>query len=104
VREEEDAFSGDFTAHLVSGRMLYDLNERWDAGITGSILFTEGFESRQYGLGVEAGYRVNRNLWLSAGYNFFGFEDEDLGGDDTNPGAYVRMRFKFDEDLFDWLR
>ena len=104
VREEDEDFSSDFTAHLLSGRMLYDLNERWDAGVTGSALFTEGFDSRQYGLGVEAGYRVNRNLWLSAGYNFFGFEDEDLGGDDTNPGAYVRMRFKFDEDLFDWLR
>lgn len=41
------------------------------------------------------------NLWLSLGYNFMGFEDEDIAYDDsTQEGAYFRLRFKFDEDLF----
>jgi len=42
------------------------------------------------------------NLWLSAGYNYFGFYDKDLSGQDyTNPGYFMRMRFKFDEHLLD---
>ena len=52
-------------------------------------------------LGAEVGYSPMTNLWLSLGYNFMGFEDEDIAYDDsTQEGAYFRLRFKFDEDLF----
>ena len=92
-------------AHLLSARMMYDFSERWDLGLIASTLFMEGFESQQYGLGLEAGYQLTRNLWLSAGYNFFGFKDEDLDEEDaSNPGAYARMRVKFDEEMFNWLQ
>ena len=44
---------------------------------------------------------VMENLWASAGYNFFGYRDDDLtSGEYTNKGAFVRLRYKFDEDLF----
>ncbi len=40
------------------------------------------------------------NLWVSAGYNFFGYRDADLqGADYTAKGPYVRLRYKFDESL-----
>jgi hypothetical protein len=40
-------------------------------------------------------------LWASAGFNWTGFTDRDLSGADyTSQGFYVRMRFKFDENLF----
>jgi large repetitive protein len=82
-------------------RGTYEINNRWDVSAYGSALFGRGDVGRQHGLGVEAGYMVAANLWLSAGYNFFGYRDADLsGGDYTNRGAFVRMRFKFDEDLF----
>ena len=52
-------------------------------------------------VGAEVGYSPMTNLWLSLGYNFMGFEDEDIAYDDTTiEGAYFRLRFKFDEDLF----
>jgi hypothetical protein len=87
--------------HLVSGRMLVDLSERWDLGLASSSLFSQDLSQRQYGLGAELGYRIARNLWLSAGYNVLGYEDRDLAGDDTTRrGAYIRLRFKFDEHLF----
>lgn len=55
----------------------------------------------QYGLGFDVGLRVATNLWLSIGYNFFGFKDDDLAGVNyTNPGFFFRFRYKFDEDLF----
>jgi hypothetical protein len=41
---------------------------------------------------------------VSAGYNFFGYRDEDLAGTDyTTKGPYVRLRFKFDETLLGGL-
>jgi hypothetical protein len=44
---------------------------------------------------------VMENLWASAGYNLFGYRDDDLtSGEYTNKGAFVRLRYKFDEDLF----
>jgi len=48
------------------------------------------------------GYLLRTNLWLSAGYNFSGFSaDRQLQGYEyTQPGVYLRLRFKFDEDLF----
>jgi hypothetical protein len=51
---------------------------------------------------VEAGYLLQQNLWLSAGFNHSGFAgDADLAGYEyTRSGAYIRLRFKFDENLF----
>ena len=43
---------------------------------------------------------VATNLWVSAGYNFFGYKDADLAGADyTAKGPFVRVRYKFDEEL-----
>lgn len=97
---------GDITshsaAHMVTGRMTYDLTKKWDVGLNGMALFTGNLNSALYGLGNEVGYLMTSNLWLSAGYNYFGFYDKDLSGEDyTNAGAFMRMRFKFDEHLFD---
>jgi hypothetical protein len=42
---------------------------------------------------------------LGAGYNFLGFDaDRSLSGSsDTHQGYYLRLRFKFDEKIFDNL-
>jgi hypothetical protein len=90
-----------YRAQLVGGRATWEFMPRWDIGFIASGLFGDKYGSRQYGAGIELGYMVTTNLWLSAGYNFFGFKDEDLsGGDYTSKGAFVRLRYKFDEDLF----
>ena len=53
-------------------------------------------------MGLELGYLVATNLWVSAGFNFSGYRDADLAGADyTAKGPYVRVRYKFDESLFD---
>ena len=85
--------------HLVAGRVTQDIAEHWDIGLQVSSLFSVG--SHRDGLGAEVGYQVQDNLWLSAGYNIFGFHDRDLSAEDnTERGAYIRMRFKFDENAF----
>jgi large repetitive protein len=101
AEDKSDGLDSKFSAHLASARMTYDIAKRWDIGGNFSTYIQPGKEARQYGAGVEVGYLVTDNLWLSGGYNFLGFRDEDLsGGDYTNKGAFVRLRFKFDEDLF----
>ena len=52
-------------------------------------------------MGVETGYQLIGNMWVSVGYNLVGFKDADLSGEDiTRRGAFIRMRFKFDESIF----
>ena len=88
-------------AQLASVRVTRDLGERWDIGIAGRVLGNATLSQRTAAIGAELGYRVIENLWLSAGYNFSGFRDRDLADDaTTQAGIYVRMRFKFDENLF----
>ena len=55
------------------------------------------------GLGCEASCLPNDELWVSLGWNVFGFTDRarDLSAQDqTQRGVDLRLRFKFDEALF----
>ena len=102
---QRDRFEGgvedSFHAQLLSGRVVYDLTREWDLGALAATQFGQ-HGARQNAFGVEAGYLLWQNLWASAGYNFTGFKgDADLTGYEyTRRGAYVRLRFKFDEQLF----
>lgn len=85
---------------LLSGRAIYDINERWDTSINTGVLWSNASSGRRFLIGGEVGYLVAANLWLSGGYNFSGYRDDDLIDSDTTvAGPYVRFRFKFDESL-----
>jgi uncharacterized repeat protein (TIGR01451 family) len=101
VQEESGGLGRRSVTHLLSAHITRDLGKRWDVGAIASTLFSGDFGSRQHGLGAEAGHLLKENLWVSSGYNFFGFTDRDLAGEDyTAQGVYLRLRFKFDESLF----
>ena len=103
--EDSGGISGSASAHLLNSRVTYDLTKKWDLALNAMSLFSGDLRSCQYGLGNEVGYLLTANLWLSAGYNYFGFYDKDLSGEDyTNPGFFMRMRFKFDDHLLDGFR
>ncbi len=94
-----------YSAYLMGARVVYDITENWDIGLMGAYMWSPNNGSngsaKQKAFGLEAGYLVRQNLWLSAGYNVTGFSDRDLTGSDyTNKGFYIRLRFKFDENLF----
>ena len=98
---DADNISSDNTAHALYTRGLYDISERWDVGLQAGTYWNKQADDMSYMLGAEVGYSPMTNLWLSLGYNFMGFEDEDIAYDDTTQqGAYFRLRFKFDENLF----
>ena len=91
-----------YTSQLIGGRITLDINSRWDAGVQYFVnLGGKGLSVYQQALGFEVGYLIKQNLWVSGGYNFKGFRDPDLTGEEsTQRGAYLRLRFKFDEALF----
>jgi len=98
---DAQGITSDNTAHAVYARGLYDISERWDVGLQAGTYWNKQADDLSYLVGAEVGYSPMTNLWLSLGYNFMGFEDEDIAYDDTTiEGAYFRLRFKFDEDLF----
>jgi hypothetical protein len=97
---QRDNFGG-YRAALIGGRITYDFTERWDISAMTSVLQSSGGRERQWAQGVELGYALEQNLWLSLGVNWAGFRDPDLTGSDyTSRGVFLRLRFKFDEDVF----
>ncbi|MEP7069408.1 MAG: SdrD B-like domain-containing protein [Usitatibacter sp.] len=98
--ETSNGIATRYRAQLAAGRATWEFAPKWDAGLAVSGLFGGASRSRQYAVGIEVGYLLATNLWLSAGYNVFGYHDDDLAaGDYTNKGAYLRLRYKFDEAL-----
>jgi large repetitive protein len=100
VRDQSGDIDSKASAHLLAARATYDITNRWDASLNASVHWGSGASARQYGLGLEVGYLLTANLWLSVGYNALGFRDSELAGPDyTSHGGFFRLRFKFDEDL-----
>jgi hypothetical protein len=97
----EAGVDSNFRAQLVAARLVYDITENWDVSVLGAVQRGQG-GARQHAVGVEVGYLLQQNLWLSAGVNASGFAaDADLAGHEyTRSGVYLRLRFKFDENLF----
>ena len=105
VTDDSGDISSHSDAHMLTGHLTYDLTKKWDVGLNVMSLFNSGLNSVLYGAGAEVGYLLTANLWLSGGYNVFGFHDKDLSGENyTNPGGFLRLRFKFDEHLLDGIQ
>ena len=100
-----DVVDSTLNGHMTTARVQFDLTSKWNMGVDSSVLLSNNFSNVQYANGVEVGYMLRKNLWLSGGYNVTGFYDRDLTGDEaTRRGPFIRMRFKFDESLFPFLK
>lgn len=83
---------------LIGLETRYDLTRQWDVGLHSSVLHTWSAGQLDYRSGVSIGYAFIKNMWISAGYNFTGFEDQDFSAADfTAAGPFVKFRFKFDQ-------
>lgn len=86
-----------YSGQLASGRVIWDINDRFDASLYGSYGRDNG--QRVTGWGVELGAKVIQNLWLSAGYTKGRFADVDQFSANTSwSGWHARLRYKFDEN------
>jgi uncharacterized repeat protein (TIGR01451 family) len=101
VDDYANSITSSYVAQLIGGRSMWDITSKWDGGVHYYAIFGGGLSAHQQSIGAELGYIVAKNMWLSLGYNFQGFSDQDLAGEDyTQNGVYLRLRFKFDENVF----
>lgn len=87
-------------AHLIGGRMAYDITKRVDVGFGAYTLANADFSQDQYAIGPQVGILFKKNIRVVLGYNVTGFHDRDLSEGYTNPGFFVSFRMKFDETFF----
>ena len=86
----------------------FDITSRWDVGLHVSLLHAWQAAQVDYRTGVSVGYALFKNAWVSVGYNFQGFQDEDFSAADyTAAGPFVKFRLKMDQetvkDLVSWF-
>jgi large repetitive protein len=100
VQQGDETLTSTNVAQWLHGRVTRDFGDAWDAGLTASTLMGEHGSHRD-GLGFELGRSVRDGVWLSAGWNYFGYQDPDLPTEEyTQRGPFIRLRARFDEDLF----
>ena len=101
TREETPAAITRGLAQWLHGRLMRDIGRDWDASVTGSVRTGASLADRQFGLGLEIGRQLPGGMWLSAGFNRFGYRDDELTAEEwTRTGGFIRMRARFDESLF----
>lgn len=87
----------------------YNFRKNWDASFHARTRHTFDEQVLGSNVGVSIGHSVIRNIWVSVGYNFTGFHDEDFStGDYTAQGPFVRFRANLDQtvvrDVLDHFR
>ncbi|HSG90739.1 MAG TPA: cadherin domain-containing protein [Pseudomonadales bacterium] len=105
VLDDIDGESYSSFTTLAGAEYRYDLSKRWDFGLHGNVLNSWSAGVADYRSGVSLGHTPMRNVWVSVGYNFTGFHDEDFeGADYMAQGPFVKFRFKVDQaSLKDYL-
>ena len=74
------------------------LRGRWDVGLHSSIYHSYRSRVIDYGAGLDVGYNVATNVWLTLGYNVMGVYDEDFTqARYTAQGPYLRFSIKADQ-------
>jgi len=103
--------SGDYEGWIqaLDGEYRHDINERFDLGLQMGLLHSMQANNYQYSLGPTVGVSLIKNLWVSLGYNFRGFEDDDFStAGYTSQGPYIKLRFAFDQnsvrDALNWFK
>jgi uncharacterized repeat protein (TIGR01451 family) len=86
---------------LVGVDLRRDLTPTLDIGLHGTWLDSEAAGTTDRSAGIDVGITAARNLWISVGYNFAGFSDDNFDAARyTADGPYVKFRFKADQDTF----
>ena len=96
---DDERYSGFSGLYGLDAR--HDLSLRFDIGAHATLL--NSFESSvsDFSTGVDIGFSPSRNIWISMGYNFAGFRDDDFEASRyTAQGPYIKFRMKADQDTF----
>ena len=84
--------------HLIGADLRRDLNQKWDIGLAGSALYSDGPGALDYALGLSLGHSPADHIWVSLGYNFDGLRDRDFEASEyARSGPFIKFRLKFNE-------
>jgi uncharacterized repeat protein (TIGR01451 family) len=76
----------------------YDVTAKIDIGFHAEALYSWNSGALQYSYGPSIGASPAKNIWLSFGWNFEGFEDRDFAAAEYSAaGPYLKLRVKFDQ-------
>ncbi|MCG8434452.1 MAG: hypothetical protein MJA83_10510, partial [Gammaproteobacteria bacterium] len=101
VRTNFDGDDFDGYTDLVGVEYRRDINPRWDVGFQASVLHSYNNGAYDQSYGVSVGRSFAKNIWVSFGYNFEGFREDDFSlSKYTAEGAFVKFRIKFDQNTF----
>jgi hypothetical protein len=96
---EDEQYSG--ISDIAGFDLRRQLTRRFDLG--GHVAALHSWESNvlDYSAGFDVGTTFAKNVWISVGYNFAGFRDDDFSASrHTAQGPYLKIRIKADQDTF----
>ena len=95
---EDGDLSFDGVTQLFGLESRYDITRKIDFGLRGSLLYSHNSDTLEYSVGPSFGLSPADNIFLSAGWNFAGFTDDDFSGAAyTRNGPFIQLRVKFDQ-------
>ncbi|MEH6542622.1 MAG: hypothetical protein V7721_01665 [Porticoccaceae bacterium] len=101
IKQNLDTIAGkryDSLTDTLLGEYRRDLGSRWDVGMQAGFYHSWNANVMDFNYGLSLGHSPAKNIWISAGYNFTGFRDEDFSSADyTAKGMYIKFRMKFDQ-------
>jgi len=94
-----ETYSG--MSSLVGFDARRDLSARFDIGLHGTRLDSWSSAVSDTAIGFDVGITLAKNIWVSVGYNYTGFDDHDFAASRyTAQGVFVKFRIKADQDTF----
>ena len=98
VRSNFDGASYSGYTDLIGIDLRRGFGRRFEAGINTSIYHSWESDVVDYGLGIDVGFNLATNIWISLGYNLAGFEDDDFrAARYTAAGPFLRFSIKADQ-------
>lgn len=99
VKTDFNGLTNSGFTHLLGGETRFDITERIDIGLHGSLLYAGNSDTLNYAYGPSIGVSPVDNVWISLGYNVVGYKEPDfLASEYSQQGAYLKFRFKFDQN------
>jgi hypothetical protein len=96
---EDETYSG--VSDMAGFDLRRQVTRRFDVGVHGALLHSWESDVMDHSTGVDVGMTLMKNMWISLGYNFAGFRDDDFSGSrHTAQGPYLKIRIKADQDTF----
>ena len=105
VDETIDAIAYSGIIDLMGVQFRHNLTAKWDWGLHAQRLYDYELQSSRNSFGLSVGLTPQTNTWVSLGYNFAGFDDNDFdeAGYSAN-GIYLKLRVKADQDSLSSLK